>query len=411
MATQRKRKSTLPLVLLLPLLIQCDHLADSPDGFEPRELTPLEKQVVSADNSFGFKLFKQINTGERSKNVFISPLSVSMALGMTLNGADGATRDSMQRALELSGLTMEEVNSSYRNTIWILTHLDSKVVFQIANSIWYRNGLSVEPEFIKVNGDNFDSEVNALDFANPNAAKTINAWVDRATNGRIKEIVDDPISLNVVMYLINAIYFKGTWTYEFNKDLTRDNLFTLPDGTKKPCKMMSQKGAFKYYADENVQVIDLPYGIGRFSMMVLLPKWGIDIDAFVAGVTQEQWEAVTSRFTETEITILFPKFKMEYENELKDELSSMGMGIAFTEGANFSRICRQAPLAISKVKHKTFVEVNEEGTEAAAVTSVEVIVTGGPPEVLRIDHPFIFAIREHHSGTILFIGKIVEPRL
>jgi len=400
-------------VLLLPLLIQCDHLADPPDEFEPRELTPLEKQVVSADNSFGFKLFKQINSNERSKSVFISPLSVSMALGMTLNGADGATRDSMQRALELSGLTMEEVNSSYRNIIEILTHLDSKVIFQIANSIWYRNGLPVESEFIKVSRDNFNAEVNGLNFADPNAAKIINAWVDRATNSRIKEIIEDPIPFNVVMYLINAIYFKGTWTYEFNKDLTRDDLFTLPDGTRKPCKMMSQIGTFKYYADENVQVIDLPYGNGKFSMAVLLPKWGIDIDAFVAGLTQEQWEALTSRFTETDIKILFPKFKLEYENELKDELSSMGMGIAFTGGANFSRICRQVPLEISKVKHKTFVEVNEEGTEAAAVTSVEIILTSGGSSVpvMRVDHPFIFAIREHHSGTILFIGKIVEPSL
>jgi serpin B len=211
------------------------------------------------------------------------------------------------------------------------------------------------------------------------------------------------------MYLINAIYFKGTWTYQFDQNLTRDDLFELPDGSKSPCKLMYQKGTFRYFANNEVQVVDLPYGDAGFSMTVVLPKAGTKIDDFVAQMTQQRWTEWTSTLSSEEGDLYLPKFKLEYEKRLNDVLKSMGMAIAFSPSlADFTRIDKRGQLFISEVKHKTFVQVDEEGTEAAAVTSVEISRTS-MGLVIRVDRPFVFAIRENHSGTILFMGKIVEP--
>jgi serpin B len=376
----------------------------------PRPLTSQEQAIVAADNSFGFKLLNAVNQREAGKNVFISPLSVSMALGMTLNGAVGATRDSIARTLECAGLTQTDINTSYESLIALLTGLDPKVVFQIANSVWYRPELSVEEEFKTVNRQYFNAEINSLDFSDPAAAGAINNWVSRSTNGKITEIVNSPIPRDLMMYLINAIYFKGTWTYRFDPNLTHDDLFELPDGTKKPCKLMYQKGVFPYFADDQVQMIDLPYGDAGFSMTVVLPKPGINIDDFVSTLTQQQWEEWTAKLAKMEVVLSLPKFKLEYEKQLNDMLIAMGMGIAFSPSrADFTRIDVRGGLFISEVKHKTFVQVDEEGTEAAAVTSVGIGRTSIGP-VMRIDRPFVLAIRENHSGTILFMGKITEPK-
>jgi len=382
----------------------------SPPTDQPivRNLTVLEKSIVSSDNSFGLKLFSCINTVEQNKNVFISPFSVSMALGMALNGADGATLDSMKQVLEHSNFTMQEINESYKNISTILTHLDPKVIFQIANSIWYRNNFQVYPTFLNDCHEYFDAEVASLDFSSPNAVQTINNWVNSKTNGKIPTILDQ-IPPEVVMYLINAIYFKGIWTYQFDPAKTADATFTTSTGTTVTCKIMKQKATYAYHETNQVQIIDLPYGDRLFSMTIILPIEGTNINQFAAEITQQQWNALINNLDSTEVDLSMPKFKLEYEKKLNDELSAMGMGIAFSDLANFSRIAN-ASLAISEVKHKTFVEVNEEGTEAAAVTSIGIELTAMPSTPsMHIDHPFIFAIREHRSGTILFIGKIVNP--
>jgi serpin B len=373
-----------------------------------RDFTMLEITVVSSDNSFGLKLFSRINGVEQSKNVFISPFSVSMAIGMALNGADGATLDSMKQVLERSNLTLQEINDSYKNISSILTHLDSKVVFQIANSIWYKNDLEVLPTFLNDCRTYFDAEAASLDFDSPSAVETINNWVNSKTSGKIPTILNQ-ISPEEVMFLINAIYFKGTWSYQFDPSKTIDTTFTPSLGNTVPCKMMKQKARYAYHATDQLQIIDLPYGDRLFSMTIILPQEGMNIDQFAAELTQQQWDAMVHSLDSAEVELSMPKFKLEYEKTLNDELIAMGMGIAFGDFANFSRIA-QASLFITNVKHKTFVEVNEEGTEAAAVTSVGVGITSVPSiPSMHIDHPFIFAIREHKSGTILFIGKIVNP--
>ncbi len=404
------RKLNFLLMLLMSLLLlQCSKNPVTPDNPPPRELTSAEKSLVESDNKFGLKLFREICAEEKESNVFISPLSVSMALGMTYNGANGETQEAMQNALELSGLSLEEVNQSYKSLIELLTGLDPKVRFDIANSIWYRQGWNFEQDFLNLCKEYFDALVTGLDFGSSDAAKTINAWVDQSTNGKINKIVDDSIGDAFVMFLINAIYFNGTWTYQFDPDLTKDDKFILPDGTKKPCKMMSQQGDYRYLFNSVFQAVDLPYGDGEFSMTVFLPCPEADINSLIAEFTQENWDEWVSSFSEQSLQLFLPRFKLECEFGLNQVLKSMGMDIAFDPNrADFTRMFKPGGIWIDAVKHKTFVEVNEEGTEAAAVTSVGIVDVSLPPTV-RVDRPFVFALRENHSQTILFIGKVVNP--
>lgn len=216
------------------------------------------------------------------------------------------------------------------------------------------------------------------------------------------------------MFLINAIYFNGTWKYEFDQDLTHDDFFTGPDGSQKACKMMVQTGEFSFLENDDFQAIDLPYGDGQFSMTIFLPKPAKSIDALSAEFNETNWNSWVHSFSKDSVTLDLPKFKLEYEIKLNDVLSALGMGVAFTPQADFTRMYRPGGLWIDYVKHKTFVEVDEEGTEAAAVTVVAIIKSSGGPgniRFMRVDRPFIFVIRENHSQTILFMGKIVEPKI
>jgi serpin B len=403
------------LLLLFPAVLfwSCQEHAVSPPEKIVRELTVAEKRLVETDNKFGLKLFREIIQQEKGKNVFISPLSVSMALGMTYNGANGSTEAAMRQTLEFGDMTLEEINSSYKSLIELLSQLDPKVKFQLANSIWHRQEYAFEPEFINLNQTYFNAAVRGLDFNDPGAAKIINGWVEQNTNGKIKQIVDDPIAHDLVMFLINAIYFKGIWTYQFDPQQTRDDQFTLPDGSKKACKMMNLTAELPYFANARFQAVDLPYGDADFSMTILLPHPQTPIDALVADLQHENWQLWTKSFAKQTGNLSLPKFTLEYDLTLNEVLKVLGMEVAFSpEQADFTKMRRIRDLYISKVKHKTFVEVNEEGTEAAAVTSVEIGVTSiGGGFTMRVDRPFVFAIRENHSGTILFVGKILEPSL
>ncbi len=391
--------------------INCSDSSTNPNANIVRNLTTAEIKLTESDNKFGLNLFKEIVNSDENKNIFISPLSISMALGMTYNGADSTTLEAMHETLEYGDLTIQEVNESYQSLIELLTELDPKVIFDIANSIWYREGFTVENDFLTTNQDYFDAIVEALDFNRSDAADIINAWVNENTNGKIEEIVDSPIDPLTIMFLINAIYFKGTWTYEFDEENTTDDIFYLPDGSEKECKMMSHKNDHNYFENEQFQAIDLPYGDAGFSMTILLPKPEVDIDSIIAQMNNETWNSRLGSFSEREVNLHLPKFKLEYEISLNDILSALGMSIAFDPNlADFTNINKDGNLYISEVKHKTFVEVNEEGTEAAAVTSVEISLTSiGSGITMHVNRPFVFAIRENHSGTILFIGKIVEP--
>lgn len=410
-------KNTIVTIVLLTsvslFLFQCRETSTAPSIPQEsrRQLSKGEERLVTSTNTFGVKLFSTINERANKPNIFISPLSVSLALGMTLNGASGATYDSMQKTLELSGLTSKEINESYQNLTNLLTNLDPNVIFTIANSIWYRNTFDVEDEFVQTNKTYFDAEVTSMDFDAPDAADIINAWVRTKTREKIKEVIKPPIPPSTVMYLINAIYFKGTWTYQFDSTKTREGEFTCSDGTKINVRMMNQTKKFLYYQDNSVQVIDLPYGEGDFRMTVLLPNPATSIDAFIAGLTDQALQQWIQKLDSAEVEFSMPKFKVEYELMMKDVLSAMGMGVAFSKDlADFSRINKNVQLFISEVIHKSYVDVNEEGTEAAAVTVVIIDRESFPSRiVMTVNRPFVFIIRDAPSSTVLFIGKIGNP--
>jgi serine protease inhibitor len=406
-----RKKITIAFFLWIGFLfsfVQCTKSPTESNDTNVRELTSVEKSLVESDNRFGLKLFQEIVKTQKDTNIFISPLSVSMALGMTLNGADGATKQAMEQTLELAGLTEQQINESYKSLIELLVGLDPKVKFQIANSIWHRDDMIFEQDFIDLNKNYFDALVSALDFNDPTAKDIINAWVEENTNGKIKEIVER-INRDNVMFLINAIYFKGIWKYQFDETKTFDALFTLPDESQIPCKMMAQTGEFQYFANEKFQAIDLPYGNELFSMVIFLPSPSFSIDSLIMEMDQNTWNQWLISFQKESGTIFLPRFKLEYKLKMNDVLIALGMGIAFSGGADFTRMYKPGGLFISEVNHKSFVEVNEEGTEAAAVTSVVIDRSSASGFVMRADRPFIFAIWEHHSGTILFVGKIVDP--
>ncbi len=393
---------------------------DVTEPTEPiRALSSAETKLVESDNSFGLKLFKEINAEMADSNVFISPLSISMALGMTYNGAAGSTEEAMRTTLEFGDLSMGEINESYKSLIELLRGIDTDVDFNIANSIWHRDDWTFEQDFFERCRDYFDARVSGLDFSQSVAAKdTMNNWVDKNTNGKIKDIVNYVDPVYDVMFLINAIYFNGTWTYQFNKEDTKDTLFYLPGGSTKECKMMEVRSRFKYFEDSLLQAIDIPYGNSNYSMTVILPQEGQDIDLVIEELTKEKWDEWMNSFSEDTVNLFLPRLKLEYkiDSVLKEILKDMGMEIAFDgERADFTGMYELGGIWIGRVIHKTFLEVDEEGTEAAAATVVvivwEVSPGGGGKNfpVMRVNRPYIFAIRENHSGTILFIGKIVDP--
>jgi serpin B len=378
----------------------------------PRALSAGEQALIGASNTFGFSLLRELDRTRGDSNIFMSPLSASMALGMTMNGAANQTFDEMRSALGFGTRPSAEINASYRSLIDMLRGLDRTVDFRIANSIWYRAGFPFETAFLDESRQFFDARVAGLDFASPTAVPTINGWVKESTNGKIETIIDGPISGDAVMYLINAIYFNGSWTTRFDKNQTRQESFTTVAGATAPIAMMRLTDTIRVGETADAQVVDLPYGGGAFAMTILLPKPGKSIASFVSSLSAESWASSVAGLTGRQIELQMPKFTMRWEAVLNDPLNALGMRQAFVPGgADFTRMSSAGrQLYIDVVKQRSFVDVHEEGTEAAAVTSVEIRVTSiGGPQVIRIDRPFVFAIRERLSGTVLFLGKIVRP--
>ncbi len=383
----------------------------------PRALSVGEQKLILANNRFAFNLFREVNRQEEAgANVFISPLSAAMALSMTYNGAAGSTREAMARALELRQMSVGEVNPSFRDLIDLLRGLDSRVEFRLANSMWHRPQITLVPSFLDITRRYFDATVQAIDFAAPNAAPTINRWVEQNTGGRIKKILPDPIPDHIVMYLINAIYFKAAWTYQFDKKLTQDQPFHLADGGVVMIPTMSYAEAqrLSILRDGDLTILDLPYSRRAYSMTIVLPDRADRASQLANQITAEQWNGWISRLDSARgsALVLLPKFTLEYAIRLNDVLKALGMAEAFDPcRADFSNMIVMSPgdrVWIDDVRQKTFVQVNEEGTEAAAATSVGVGVVSAPPTV-AVNRPFIFAIRERFSGTILFLGKIMNP--
>ena len=385
----------------------------------------VDPNLVRANTRFGFKLLNALRKPDtrtwpynKNINTLISPFSVSVALAMARNGAAGETERAMINALQLQALDPQLLNANYVFLQRALQAPGSKVTLSIANSLWGAEGIEFDPGFLDRNRQFLDTEISILDFTDPNNVSTINQSVDANTNGGIPNILD-AIDSATVLCLISGIYFKGSWQEEFDTLLTRDEPFYLANGGEKQVPMMRRTDWYPYYADEHFQAVSLPFGDAQMGMYIFLPDRNTDLNTFLERLSVESWERWMSSFSSQEVSLVMPKFKLEYAAELRSALSLLGMGIAFDrERADLSRT-RVSPqrLFLSYVSHTAVVEVNEEGTEAATGTFVffdEVPTTDAaeesiPPIPFIVDRPFFFAIRDNQTGTVLFMGVVVDP--
>jgi len=403
------------LVVIVGIVAACSDVTAPPPGPTPpltrlpRELTAGERQVLRAGNDFSLALFRQLAKAQPGKNVFVSPLSASMALGMTMNGARGTTLEAMRATLGMGTADLQQINAGYKGLIELLRGLDPSTTFQLANSIWYRNGFPVQQTFLDAVKAAFSAEVRGLNFNDPSSVSVINAWVNSNTQGKIPTILEG-IGPDDQMYLINAIYFKASWRTRFDPALTRPGPFRASGGSVQTVNMMHRDpmpGVLnRVFSFPHLYAAELGYGNDAFAMTILLPERGANMDSVAAALTTDQWNDITWMLDASMGVVLgvtLPKFSLTYDRVFNQDLEALGMGIAFGPGADFSGLS-SSPVFISYVKQKAFVDVNESGTEAAAVTNVD--LAGSTPPSLDVDRPFIFVIRERLSGTILFMGKM-----
>jgi serpin B len=393
------------------LLLAAMLLSSAASGSQPAAVRTAE--LVEADNKFGLAVFGQLAAARPQENVFISPLSLAIALQMTAHGSAGATWNAMAGAMNLSGLSRTEIPTGNQQLREDLVNADKAVRLDIANSLWLRKGVMLLKQFADDCGKYYRASVTTLDFARPDAVTTINDWVDKNTAGRIRKIVSE-LKPEEFLVLVNAIYFKGTWTEEFDPKLTAPREFYLASGSAQP-QMMNREDRFRYKEDDAMQAVVLPYGDERLNLYIFLPREKDGLGKLIKATKPENFAALFAEFGEKKGTVVLPRFKLEYEQSLNKVLTQLGMGVAFTPAADFSgMVVPPATAAISEVLHKTFVEVNEEGTEAAAVTGVKMMMTAMPrPEdkfSLVCDHPFLCAIRDDVTGSILFLGAIYDPK-
>ena len=376
----------------------------------PRALTAAEEAVIDRSNGFGLRLLSEVVAGDPRPNVVLSPLSASMALGMTLNGAAGGTFDAMRETLGFEGLSEPEINEAYSSLIELLTTLDPHVRFDIANALWANQLFSFHGQFLDDVSDAFGARIETADFMDPGTADAVNGWVRDNTEGKIEKIVDQ-LDPDLAALLLNAIYFDGNWTTQFDPADTRPGAFTRPDGSSGTVDMMEiQRGEFRMGGGDGYGAVELPYGGEAFSMVLMVP-WDGDARGLAASMDEARWSELKTSLSSParELDRLaIPKLRLSYDVFLNDALSAMGMDIAFTPAADFSDMSPEGDrFCIDYVRQKTFLEMDEVGTRAAAVTAVGVRATSFSEFVA--DRPFLLVLRERLSDTILFTGLIEDP--
>lgn len=406
-------KAIVAIILALPfLLTMCKKDPDENLPTEPVkiDLNTTQTSLITSGNAFAFDIFRKVLENESSgKNIMISPLSISYALSMTLNGANGDTRDSMLKALRVDGITPEEINSSYKILTDALINVDKRVTMSIANSVWTEINFAVKKAFIDILINYYNAESKQFDINDQTVPDKINTWISDKTNGLINNMMDQ-LDPRTVMMLINAIYFKGKWKSEFDVDKTATGSFYKAEGSPVSVPMMKQSSNFKIYSGDGFVMGEFPYGQGNFVMDVILPNSQNGISNLLPGITETSFNNWAANLNEQSIDLTMPHFKYDYKIGLKNILSDMGMGIAFDfTKADFTNIADG--LYIGDVLHDTFIETNEEGTKAAAATVVTIIATVAHPEppAFDMDHPFIYIIRETTTGSIVFMGKVADP--
>jgi serpin B len=394
------------------------------------DLPPDQLKLAVANTGFAFDLLKQVVKEHPGTNIFISPFSISAVLQMAANGAVGGTWAEMRRVLKTTGLPPASLNAAYQdlnrflnwqsNGIVELTkwnwyedkyHL-SNGVLNLANAIWYQNDVHLKPEFVSVSKQYFQAELEGIDFSKPESAQTINHWADSSTHGKIKDIVQWPFDRSLRVILANVIYFKGNWLDPFDESKTRQQLFYQAGGKENQVPMMQQKGEFEYQENADFQAVALTY-LNHFQQMyVFLPRKNSSLKKLIAGLDGETWQSsICPQFKSRKGTLALPKFNIESDLKLNSSLKALGLERAFDDRlAEFSAMSDEF-LFISEVKHKAFIEVNEKGTEAAAVTQGSLSKGGdeAPPFEMVVDRPFLFVIFNRYTKTILFLGVVYDP--
>lgn len=376
----------------------------------PISLTADQAELVNSGNSFAIDIFRKVAENEaEGENLIISPLSLSVALSMTVNGANGETREAMLTALRSAGISPLVINESYKKLVDALLSVDKRVLINIANSVWTEKGFAAKKQFTDILMDYYDANSQQFDINDPGAPGKINNWIEDKTNGLISEMITS-LDPNTVMLLVNAIYFKGQWNSQFEKSKTVNEDFSTPSASV-PVPMMKQTHEFKTFRGSNFILAEFPYGQGNYVMDVILPDEQDGINYIIRNLTGESFNNMTQNLHQHDVNLTFPRFKYGYKKQLNEILSDMGMAVAFIPGsADFSNIS-DLDLYINKVLHQAFIETNEEGTEAAAATVVEIGLTmaPAPPMVLKLDHPFMYIIRETSTNSIIFMGRVSNP--
>jgi len=401
------KRSMLGLLLItMMILTACSNEGGSTDVSAASKVTVTNEDV-------GFSLLKSVEADQEG-NILISPTSVLIAMLMVYNGTDGETKAEIEEALQIDGLTEKEINEATKVLNEALQRNDDKIEVTLSNSLWLNDNFTFKDEFAKNMDDYFDAEIAEIDINDDASADRINGWVKKETNGLIEKLVDKPLSSDLIAYLINALYFNGTWTYEFDKNLTVDDTFFTDDGEIE-MPFMSLNEELDYFETEDLQAVKLPYGEGEMSMQLFLPKENQSLDELVNDMTTKTWQNWQTEFTEEEGFVSLPKFKLEYETLLNEPLQQLGIEQAFIGSeANFSPMVETTmPLFISEVKQKTAIKVDESGTEAAAATSVGIEMTSAPledePFHMIVNRPFMYAIYDENAEHILFIGVMKSP--
>ncbi|WP_138482532.1 serpin family protein [Dyadobacter bucti] len=398
------------LTFIAAALISCTNDTVNPGS---NEVTPVEipSRISDGTTSFAFDFMHNLlETQPAEDNLFVSPLSLHMALGMLLNGAENETSQEILKALKMEGVSIEDLNSAYKTLINNLPVADSKVSLGLANSAWYKSGFQVETDYQNVLKSSFNAEITGLPFDDAGKDR-INKWASDKTNGKIKKVLDK-ISPEHVMFLLNALYFKGDWSYQFDAKNTVDAQFQLENGTTKQVKMMNVKSDFKSASNTTYNAVSLPYANGQFNLTLVIPNGQNTVDKVLKEMTAEEWNTLQSTgLRKAGINVGLPRFTLDYSADLNSTLDNMGIKKVFTGAAELGKINKTADLYVDFIKQDAYLGIDEKGTEAAAVTTIGIGLTSVTPEPPRFicDRPFALIISENTSNTILFMGRIKNP--
>jgi len=392
-------------LLLLLSFISCEEQEEK----NPFTSVARSSEFIEANNRFAIDIFKKVANEEEKENLMISPVSLSLALGMAYNGAANKTKTAFEETLNYNTFLPNEINNLNKEIIYNLTDNSQGSLFEVANSIWTEKTFPVKEEFIKTNQEFYAAEVESLDFSDSNSVNSINNWVKTKTRNKIPKIIEE-LSSDLKMILINALYFKSDWKYTFKEEDTKELPFYGENGTEN-VQMMHLTNDLSFYESGEFSSVKLPYKNDKFSMTIFLPKENNTTSNITNLLTIENWQNWNKNYTIIPIDLEMPKFKFSYKKELNNPLSDLGLDIAFSDNANFIGIS-DINLKISYILQKTFIEVDEKGTEAAAVTAIGFTTTstGSSNKLIRLNKPFLFAITEKETGSIFFLGKVGMPK-